>query len=103
MCVRVSMCPGVQACKCPRRATSQGMTLHAYTPVGQVEVRTPLLGQFNCYNILASMAAAHALGIEVEKLSGFNQSILYAPKKDGSYDWNKGILALDPKKRYRSL
>ena len=67
-------------------ATPQGMALHAYTPVGQLEVRTPLLGQFNCYNILASMAAAHALGIEVEKLSGEVAAVESVPGRFESLD-----------------
>ena len=67
-------------------ATPQGMALHAYTPVGQLEVRTPLLGQFNCYNILASMAAAHALGIEVEKLSGEVVAVESVPGRFESLD-----------------
>lgn len=43
-----------------------GLELVAVTPRGEVVVRSPLVGAYNAANLLAAMAAAHALGIDPE-------------------------------------
>lgn len=42
----------------------QGIHCTVATPVGQVEIRSGLLGGFNVYNLLATVAASIALGID---------------------------------------
>ena len=64
----------------------QGMVIGARTPVGDIEVKAPMLGQFNCYNILASLAAAHSLGIEVERLTAAMVSVESVPGRFESLD-----------------
>ncbi len=40
-----------------------GLAFTAVTPVGRLAIRSPLLGTYNAANILAAMAAAHALDV----------------------------------------
>ncbi len=44
---------------------ASGSSFVCLTPVGEVDVRTPLPGHFNVENAIASLAAAHALGLDV--------------------------------------
>jgi UDP-N-acetylmuramoyl-L-alanyl-D-glutamate--2,6-diaminopimelate ligase len=51
-----------------------GITAQLTTPVGAAAVRSPLLGTFNIYNILAAAGAAVALGIALEDvITGIEQ------------------------------
>jgi UDP-N-acetylmuramoyl-L-alanyl-D-glutamate--2,6-diaminopimelate ligase len=45
------------------RLSLAGMSFRATTPVGDLEVRSPLLGRFNVQNMLAAVGAAIGLGI----------------------------------------
>ncbi len=42
-----------------------GATFSCLSPAGQLEVRTPLPGDFNVANALAALGAAHALGLDL--------------------------------------
>ena len=44
----------------------EGTRFRALTPVGALDVRTPLLGRFNVQNLLAALGAALALGVPAE-------------------------------------
>ncbi|MGH9858627.1 MAG: Mur ligase family protein, partial [Candidatus Acidiferrales bacterium] len=46
------------------RLDFSGLEFTAQTPAGKVEVRSPLVGRVNVYNILAAIGAAQGLGIE---------------------------------------
>ena len=43
-----------------------GSTFTVATPDGELELRSPLRGEFNVYNVLGSLAAARALGVSAE-------------------------------------
>jgi UDP-N-acetylmuramoyl-L-alanyl-D-glutamate--2,6-diaminopimelate ligase len=45
-----------------------GVEFAAQTPVGKIEVQSPLVGKINVYNILAAIGAAVGLGIEPEAI-----------------------------------
>jgi UDP-N-acetylmuramoyl-L-alanyl-D-glutamate--2,6-diaminopimelate ligase len=47
-------------------ATPEGLQLVAQTPAGEVALVSPLVGQYNVYNILAAVSVAHALGVAPE-------------------------------------
>jgi UDP-N-acetylmuramoyl-L-alanyl-D-glutamate--2,6-diaminopimelate ligase len=53
----------------PLRVASrpEGLELSVHTPAGEVRIVTPLVGRPNVYNILAALAAAHALGLDLER------------------------------------
>ncbi len=46
--------------------TFEGLSFTAQTPNGKVHVVSPLVGRINVYNLLAAIAAAHALGLSNE-------------------------------------
>lgn len=46
----------------------QGVLLHCQTPMGQVALRSPLLGRFNVANLLAAIAGALALGLSLKQI-----------------------------------
>ncbi len=46
----------------------EGTRVRALTPVGPIEIATPLLGRFNVQNILAALATGLALGLPEEAL-----------------------------------
>ncbi|HKV05891.1 MAG TPA: UDP-N-acetylmuramoyl-L-alanyl-D-glutamate--2,6-diaminopimelate ligase [Candidatus Acidoferrales bacterium] len=46
----------------------QGLELNAQTPAGNIEVRSPLVGRINVYNILAAIGAGIALEIPVRQI-----------------------------------
>jgi UDP-N-acetylmuramoyl-L-alanyl-D-glutamate--2,6-diaminopimelate ligase len=46
----------------------EGTTVRVKTPVGPLEVRTPLIGRFNVANLLAALGAGLALGVAPEAL-----------------------------------
>jgi UDP-N-acetylmuramoyl-L-alanyl-D-glutamate--2,6-diaminopimelate ligase len=50
------------------RLSLAGMSFEARTPVGDFEVRSPLLGRFNVQNMLAAVGAAIGLGIPKETI-----------------------------------
>jgi UDP-N-acetylmuramoyl-L-alanyl-D-glutamate--2,6-diaminopimelate ligase len=50
------------------RYTLQGADLQIKTPLGMIEVHSPLLGRFNVSNLLAAMAAACALGLNLSQM-----------------------------------
>ncbi|HET8979090.1 MAG TPA: UDP-N-acetylmuramoyl-L-alanyl-D-glutamate--2,6-diaminopimelate ligase, partial [Solirubrobacteraceae bacterium] len=43
-----------------------GSTFTVRTPEGEMQLRSPLRGEFNVYNVLAALAAARALGVSAE-------------------------------------
>jgi UDP-N-acetylmuramoyl-L-alanyl-D-glutamate--2,6-diaminopimelate ligase len=49
--------------------TLSGIELTAETPAGKIEIRSPLVGRPNVYNILAATAAAVALGLPAEVIA----------------------------------
>ena len=50
------------------RTSFAGSVFTAETPTGVVELRSPLPGRFNVLNVLAAIAAAHALTVDLETI-----------------------------------
>jgi UDP-N-acetylmuramoyl-L-alanyl-D-glutamate--2,6-diaminopimelate ligase len=51
------------------RADTSGTLFELDTPEGRLEVRSPLRGRFNVYNVVAAIAAANALAVPLETAS----------------------------------
>jgi UDP-N-acetylmuramoyl-L-alanyl-D-glutamate--2,6-diaminopimelate ligase len=51
------------------RADKAGLAFRLMTPAGERKIRSPLLGDFNVYNIMAAAAAAVALGISLDAVA----------------------------------
>jgi UDP-N-acetylmuramoyl-L-alanyl-D-glutamate--2,6-diaminopimelate ligase len=47
------------------RPSPEGLWLRVETPYGETELRSPLIGHFNVYNLLAVLATLLALGVEL--------------------------------------
>ncbi len=48
------------------RPSPEGLWLRIQTPYGETELRSPLIGHFNVYNLLAVLATLLALGVELK-------------------------------------
>jgi UDP-N-acetylmuramoyl-L-alanyl-D-glutamate--2,6-diaminopimelate ligase len=48
------------------QAGRTGIRAKLVMPSGETEIRSPLIGKFNIYNILAAAAAAYSMGIDME-------------------------------------
>ncbi|MBI3547012.1 MAG: UDP-N-acetylmuramoyl-L-alanyl-D-glutamate--2,6-diaminopimelate ligase [Gammaproteobacteria bacterium] len=48
------------------QVSAAGLLLHISTPYGDAELRSPLIGRFNVYNLLAVFATLLALGIKLD-------------------------------------
>jgi len=56
-----------------------GITAKVETPAGEMELRSPLLGRLNLYNLLAATAAAVSLGLPLDAVSVGIQSLTQVP------------------------
>jgi UDP-N-acetylmuramoyl-L-alanyl-D-glutamate--2,6-diaminopimelate ligase len=56
--------PGAEVTTKRFALTFSGLEFTAQTPIGKIEVSSPLVGKFNVYNILAAIGAAVGLGLE---------------------------------------
>jgi UDP-N-acetylmuramoyl-L-alanyl-D-glutamate--2,6-diaminopimelate ligase len=48
------------------QALPDGLALRIATPAGEIELRSPLIGRFNAYNLLAVLTTLLALGVKLE-------------------------------------
>ena len=48
---------------------SEGTRVHALTPAGSVHIESPLIGEFNVYNILAAVATGVGLGLPLDAVA----------------------------------
>jgi len=60
-----------------------GLGFSVQTPAGRVEIRSPLVGRTNVYNILAAVAAAVGLGIDVEAIG---EGVAQLPAVPGRFE-----------------
>jgi len=60
-----------------------GLEFGVQTPAGRVEIRSPLVGRTNVYNILAAVAAAVGLGIDLEAI---REGIARLPAVPGRFE-----------------
>jgi UDP-N-acetylmuramoyl-L-alanyl-D-glutamate--2,6-diaminopimelate ligase len=51
------------------RADKKGLAFRLITPAGERKIRSPLVGDFNVYNIMAGSAAAVAMGISLDAVA----------------------------------
>ena len=64
------------------------------TPVGEVEVETPLIGAFNISNVLAAASVALALGIELDAIRRGVAAVQGVPGRMERVDEGQSFLAL---------
>jgi UDP-N-acetylmuramoyl-L-alanyl-D-glutamate--2,6-diaminopimelate ligase len=61
------------------REDSSGIKLKAHTPIGEIDIESPLLGSHNAYNILAATGAAIGEGFTREEISSGIASLKNVP------------------------
>lgn len=66
-----------------------GATIH--TPRGRIKIESPLVGEFNVYNIMAAMGAATALGIPEEAIREGIEALSTVPGRMERIENNRGV------------
>ncbi|HEX3911158.1 MAG TPA: UDP-N-acetylmuramoyl-L-alanyl-D-glutamate--2,6-diaminopimelate ligase [Solirubrobacteraceae bacterium] len=64
------------------------------TPLGERAVRLPMPGRFNVANALAALAAAHALGVELDVLVGALEAGVHVPGRFEPVEEGQGFAVL---------
>jgi UDP-N-acetylmuramoyl-L-alanyl-D-glutamate--2,6-diaminopimelate ligase len=72
----------------------QGLEFTARTPVGPIEVRSPLVGRINVYNILAAIGAGIGLGVSAAKISAGIARLNLVPGRFQSVDEGQPFLVV---------
>ena len=71
-----------------------GLEFTAQTPAGKIEVRSPLVGRINVYNILAAIGAALSLGIVREAIAEGIQQLQAMPGRFERIDLGQPFLVV---------
>jgi UDP-N-acetylmuramoyl-L-alanyl-D-glutamate--2,6-diaminopimelate ligase len=71
-----------------------GLRLRLRTPAGELEVSSPLVGLPNIYNILATMAAATALDLDLQRAASGIAGVERIPGRAESIDMGQEFLVL---------
>ena len=64
------------------------------TPDGEHELSSPLRGRFNVYNVLGAVAAAHALGVDLETITAAIRTAGQVPGRFEPVDEGQGFAVL---------
>jgi UDP-N-acetylmuramoyl-L-alanyl-D-glutamate--2,6-diaminopimelate ligase len=73
---------------------SEGLRFTALTPLGPIAIESTLRGSYNAANILAAMAAAHALGLSAEAMAAGAAGLGLVPGRMESIDEAQDFLAI---------
>ncbi len=74
-------------------ASLEGITMKLSTPIGMIELASPLVGYYNSYNIMAAVATAIVSNIAVEHIRQGVESLYSVPGRVERIDNPKGIYA----------
>jgi UDP-N-acetylmuramoyl-L-alanyl-D-glutamate--2,6-diaminopimelate ligase len=68
------------------RMTASGMSFRLAAPHGTAEIRTPLTGKVNLYNLLAAAGAASARGLSLDQIAGGAAALACVPGRFQTVD-----------------
>ncbi|HEV8384912.1 MAG TPA: UDP-N-acetylmuramoyl-L-alanyl-D-glutamate--2,6-diaminopimelate ligase [Candidatus Acidoferrales bacterium] len=71
-----------------------GLEFTAQTPVGKIEVRSPLVGRINVYNILAAIGASLALGLNRDAIEAGIAALEHVPGRFARVDEGQPFLVI---------
>ncbi len=71
--------------------TKNGITAELITPLGRTEIRSPLIGMVNIYNILSATAAAISLGMDLRAVGSGVEALNTVPGRLESVPNNCGL------------
>ena len=74
--------------------TFHGLEFVAHTPAGKIEIRSPLVGRINVYNILAAIGAAIGLGIPADQIGPGIASLELVPGRFQRIDEGQPFLVV---------
>jgi UDP-N-acetylmuramoyl-L-alanyl-D-glutamate--2,6-diaminopimelate ligase len=74
--------------------TSNGLEFSAQTPAGKIEIRSPLVGRINVYNILAAVAAGIGLDIPADKIEQGIADLVMVPGRFERVDEGQPFLVV---------
>ncbi|WP_157073914.1 UDP-N-acetylmuramoyl-L-alanyl-D-glutamate--2,6-diaminopimelate ligase [Moraxella oblonga] len=72
-----------------------GVDMYIMTPQGEMMVKSPLLGMFNVANLLASIGASLAMGIEIDKITSIINRLKGASGRMERVPSSKGAFIVD--------
>ncbi|MBU4484277.1 UDP-N-acetylmuramoyl-L-alanyl-D-glutamate--2,6-diaminopimelate ligase, partial [bacterium] len=75
------------------RSSMDGIEMDVVTPIGTFSCSSRLIGTFNAYNILAAVAAAVAMGVELSEIKEGIESVSNVPGRMEYIENNRGIYA----------
>ncbi len=78
-CWRTSRMAGGEIQVVERHAVAAGIAARVRTPVGEIELRSPMVGEYNVDNLLVSIGLAIGLGVELEHIEAALGHAIGAP------------------------
>jgi UDP-N-acetylmuramoyl-L-alanyl-D-glutamate--2,6-diaminopimelate ligase len=88
------LAPGAQVTTKQFELSFSGLEFTAQTPEGKIEVRSPLVGRINVYNILGAIGAAQALGISRANIEKGIEQLRAVPGRFERIDCGQPFLAI---------
>ncbi len=73
----------------------EGMTAHVTTPVGSIDLATPLVGRTNVANVLAAMAVAIEFGVPLAAMAEKASALKPAPRRGEVLRLSRGVTVID--------
>ena len=86
--------PGADLAAPKPHLTFSGLAFSAQTPVGNIEIKSPLVGRINIYNILAAIGAGIALDIPAAKIEEGIATLAQVPGRFQSIDEGQPFLVI---------
>jgi UDP-N-acetylmuramoyl-L-alanyl-D-glutamate--2,6-diaminopimelate ligase len=74
--------------------TFDGLEFTAHTPLGKMEIRSPLVGRINVYNILAAIGAGIGLGIPADQIAAGIANLTAVPGRFQRIDEGQPFLVV---------
>jgi UDP-N-acetylmuramoyl-L-alanyl-D-glutamate--2,6-diaminopimelate ligase len=74
-------------------ASLDGITMKLSTPIGMIDLSSPLVGHYNIYNIMAAIAASIVSNISMEHIKQGVESLVSVPGRVEKIDNPKGVYA----------
>jgi UDP-N-acetylmuramoyl-L-alanyl-D-glutamate--2,6-diaminopimelate ligase len=92
--LRFGLAPGLEITATHATCDLSGIAVRVRTPAGGLELRSPLLGRLNLYNLLAATAAAVGLGLPLDAIRAGIEGLTQVPGRLEAVPNDLGIRVL---------
>lgn len=75
-------------------STIDGVRMEVETPIGQIEISSPLVGRYNAYNLLAAIGAGISMGLSRETISTGIASLTAIPGRFEKIDMGQNFTVI---------